>query len=78
MRQKIFVVEHSAWHQMKENYPNYLRNQFCLRAHLVDQDAKLSNKKMKTMFLWNMSKSRRLASTFFPTIYYLGKKLEST
>ena len=26
----------------------------------------VSNKKMKTMFLWNMSKSRTLTSTFFP------------
>ena len=32
----------------------------------VDGDAQLPNKKMKTLFFWNMSKSRRLTSTFFP------------
>ena len=52
---------------MKENYQIYLPYQFHWRAHLVDWDAQLSHKKMKTMFLSNMSKSRRLTSTFFPT-----------
>ena len=32
----------------------------------VDEDTKLPRKKMKTMFLSNMSKSRRLTTTFFP------------
>ena len=52
---------------MKENYQIYLPYQFHLRAHSVDREPKLPNKKMKTMFLSNMSKSRRLTSTFFPT-----------
>ena len=51
---------------MKENYQIYLPYQFHQRPHSVDRDAKLSNKKMKTMFLSNMSKIRRLTSTFFP------------
>ena len=51
---------------MKENYQIYLPYQFHRRPHSVDWDAKLSHKKMKTMFLSNMSKSRRLTSTFFP------------
>ena len=51
---------------MKENYQINLPYQFHLRAHSVDREPKLSHKKMKTMFLWNMSKSRRLTSTFFP------------
>ena len=63
---KIFVVEHSAWRQMKENYQIHLPCQFHLRGQLVDRDPQLSYKKMKTMFLLNMSKSWRLTSTFFP------------
>ena len=63
---KISVVEHSAWRQMKENYQIYLPYQFHWRAHLVGGDPQLSHKKMKTLFLSNMSKSRRLTSTFFP------------
>ena len=51
---------------MKENYQIYLPYQFHWRPQLVDQDAQLPNKKMKTMYLWNMSKSRGLTSTFFP------------
>ena len=35
------------------------------RPHSVDRDPQLSNKKRKTMFLSNMSKSWRLTSTFF-------------
>ena len=52
---KIFVVEHSAWRQMKENYLIILLNQFHLRPQLFDRGPKLSHKKMKTMFLSNMS-----------------------
>ena len=51
---------------MKENYKIYLPYQFCLRAQSVDWEPQISNKKMKTLFLSNMSKSRRLTSTFFP------------
>ena len=40
-----------------------------MRAQSLDRDAQLPNKKMKTMFLSNMSKSQRLPSTFFPTIF---------
>ena len=65
---KIFVVEHSAWCQMKENYQIYLPYQFHWRPQSVGGDAQLSHKKMKTLFLTNMSKSRRLTSTFFPMI----------
>ena len=50
---------------MKENYQIYLPYQFHWRPHSVDWDAQLSHKKMKTTFLSNMSKSRRLTSTFF-------------
>ena len=55
---------------MKENYQIYLPYQFHRRPHSVDWDAQLSHKKMKTMFLSNMSKSRRLTSTFFPIRTY--------
>ena len=63
---KIFVIESSTWRQMKENNQIYLPYQFRLRVQSLDRDSQLSNKKMKTMFLSNMSKSRRLTSTFFP------------
>ena len=56
---------------MKENYPIYLLYLFHWRAHSPRWDAQLPHKKMKTMFLSNMSKSRRLTSTFFP-ITFLG------
>ena len=62
----MFIVENSAWRQMKENYQIYLPYQFHWRPQSLDRVSKLSNKKMKTLFLWNMSKSRRLTSTFFP------------
>ena len=55
---------------MKENYPNYLPYQFRLRPQSVDREPQLPNKKMKTMFLWNMSKSRRLTSTFFRLLFF--------
>ena len=45
---KIFVVEHFAWRQMKENYQIYLP------YHSVDGDSQLPNKKIKTVILWNM------------------------
>ena len=64
----MFVVEHSAWRQMKENYQIYLPYQFHWRAHSPLGEPQLPNKKIKTLFLSNMSKSRRLTSTFFPTI----------
>ena len=51
---------------MKENYQIYLPYQFHWRPQSVGGDSQLSHKKMKTLFLSNMSKSRRLTSTFFP------------
>ena len=51
---------------MKENYQIYLPYQFYPRVQSVGGDAQLAHKKMKTLFLSNMSKSRRLTSTFFP------------
>ena len=51
---------------MKENYQIYLLYQFHWRAQSAGWDPQLPNKKMKTMFPSNMSKSRRLTSTFFP------------
>ena len=51
---------------MKENYQIYLPYQFHWRPQSAGRDPQLPNKKMKTMFLSNMSKSRRLTSTFFP------------
>ena len=53
---------------MKENYQIYLPYQFHWRPQSVGGDPQLPHKKMKTLFLSNMSKSRRLTSTFFPTI----------
>ena len=64
--QKIFVIESSIWRQMKENYQIYLPYQFHWRAHSVGGYPQLPRKKMKTLFLSNMSKNRRLTSTFFP------------
>ena len=55
--QKICTVEHSAWRQMKENYQIYLPIQFCPRVQSLDRVPRLSQKKMKTLFLWNMSKT---------------------
>jgi len=51
---------------MKENYQIYLPYQFRPRVQSVSGDPQLPHKKMKTLFLSNMSKSRRLTSTFFP------------
>ena len=48
---KIFVVEHSAWRQMKENYQIYLPYQFHRRPKSLGGDSQLSHKKMKTLFL---------------------------
>ena len=62
------VLEHSAWRQMKKNYQIYLPYQFHRGPQSVDREPQFPNKKMKTIFLWNMSKSRRLTSTFFPII----------
>ena len=55
---------------MKENYQIYLPYQFLLRDQSVNSDKKFSHKKMKTMFLLNILKSRRLTSTFFPVIVH--------
>ena len=74
--QKIFVVEHSAWRQIKENYPINLPYQFHWRPQSALGDPQLSHKKMKTPFLSNMSKSRRLTSTFFPTTVRTVRPLE--
>ena len=62
----MIVVDHSAWCQMKENYQIYLPYQFHSRAQSALGDAQLPHKKMKILFLSNMSKSRRLTATFFP------------
>ena len=51
MAQKIFVVEHSAWRQMKENYQIDLPYKFHWRAQSAQGDPQLPHKKMKTMFL---------------------------
>ena len=51
---------------MKENYPIYLPYQFHWRPQSALGDPQLPNKKMKTLFLWNMLKSRRLTLIFFP------------
>ena len=61
---KIFVIEHSAWRQMKENYQIYLPYQFHRRPQSAGWVPRFPHKKMKTMFLSNMSKSRRLTLTF--------------
>ena len=55
----------------EENYQIDFPYQFRLRDQSLDGDAQLPNKKMKTLFLWNMSKSRRLTSTFSRLIAHL-------
>ena len=66
---------------MKENYQIYLPYQFHWRAHSVGGDAQLPHKQMKTLFLSNMSISRRLTSTFFPinatSLYQLFFKVKT-
>ena len=52
---------------MKENYQIYLPYQIHWRPQSAGRDPPLSHKKMKTPFRSNMSKSRRLTLTFFPT-----------
>ena len=51
---------------MKENYPIYVSCKFYWTLQSAGWDFKLSHKKIKTLFLSNMSKSRRLTQTFFP------------
>ena len=53
---------------MKENYKINLTSHFRPRVQSFDREPQLSYKKMNTMFLWKISKSRKLTSTFFPTI----------
>ena len=62
---------------MKENYQIYLPYQCHWRAHLPLEEPQLPHKKMKTLFLSNMSKSWRLTSTFFPTISLRKKEAGS-
>ena len=69
----MFVVKHSAWCQLKENHQIHLPYQFHWRPQSVDRDPQLPLKKMKTQFPSNMSKSRRLTSTFFPIICFITK-----
>ena len=57
-----------AFCQMKKNYQIYSPYQFHWRPQSVGGDSQFPPKKMKTLFLSNMSKSRRLTSTFFPII----------
>ena len=72
---KVFALEHSAWRQMKENYRIYFPYQFHWRPHSISGEPQFPYKKMKTLFLSNVSKSRRLTSTFFPTILMSGLSL---
>ena len=58
---------------MKENYWIYLPYQFHWRPHSVGGVPQLPHK--KHLFLSNVSKSRRLTSTFFPTILMSGLSL---
>ena len=53
---------------MKENCHIYLPCLIRPRVQSAERDSQLPNKKMKTIFLSNMSESRRLTSTFFPII----------
>ena len=48
---KIFIVENSAWRQIKENYQIYLAYQSYRRPQSSGRDSQLPIKKMKTMFL---------------------------
>ena len=50
---------------MKENNQIYLSYKFHWRPQSALGDSQFFNKKMKTLFLLNMSKSGRLTSTFF-------------
>ena len=60
---------------MKEKYQIYLPHQFRPRVQSAGWVPQLSNKKMKTLFLSNMSKSWRLTSTFFPITRIMKKYL---
>ena len=74
----MFVPETSAWRQKKENYQIYLPYQFHWMVHSVGGDAQLPHKKIKTLFLSNMLKTRRLTLTFFPiTLCDMAKQLTS-
>ena len=47
---KIFVSEHSAWRQMKENYQNYLPFRFHWKPQFVGGDHRLPYTKWKPCF----------------------------
>ena len=66
---KIFAVEHFAWRQMKENYQIYVPSQFHWRPHSVGGDPQLSHKKMKTLFLEYVKKSKT-DFDFFPDYFF--------
>ena len=57
---EILIIEHSAWRQMKQNHQIHLPLVLSKASQLIDREPQISNKKMKTMFLWNMSMSQRL------------------
>ena len=64
-------VSHSAktWYRIRTHIHYNTSNGSYCRDQSARWDSQLSHKKMKTMFLSNMSKSRRLTSTFFPIIW---------
>ena len=43
----LLIVEHPAWRQMKENHQIYSPSQFCLRPHLINEDADYALKKIE-------------------------------
>ena len=53
----ILVLEYFAWRQIRENYKIYLPYKFHRRPQSAVWEPQLANNKLKTMFLWNMSKS---------------------
>ena len=66
MTKKIFVVEHLALRQMKENYQTYLPYQFRWRPQLVDPDTQLPQKKRKSHVSLEKSKTN---FDFFPNYW---------
>ena len=64
--QKIFIVEHSAWRQMKENYQIYLPYQFHWRPQSAGWVPRILNKKIKKPVFLEYVKKLKTDFDFFP------------
>ena len=67
---KIFVLKHSAWRQMKENYQNYLLYKFLLRPQSARWDSQLPHKKWKPCFSGICQKVEDWLRLFSPIRHY--------